>query len=223
MYKNILLYAFLDKEWFTVLVSSITASLGYILKSLWDSRVKKERLSKEEKQIDGMKAYASTYNSMEQIKQLQEVGRVFMLEVGNGGDVAKPGSTIYARGVDIFIDRKKIAKPDKGKDWNLRKFEAIKVDGDYVRMVINAKMTQGPYKFDVKKKSDCLLKRIYLEQGIKYALIYHIYSDVNSWKEYIISVSVYDNSDISILEEEENMALIENNIHTIRNNFKKYR
>jgi hypothetical protein len=214
----------LKSEWFLVLTTGCSGLFMYIAKSQYDSWKKKKEEVKEVAMIDGMKSFATVYSCMSNITSLGNVGRVFLLEVSDSGEIVKPGSKLFARGIDIFIDDWQLLEygnPEAGRDWNINKFSEVKVDDNYARMVIQAKATQQPYVFDVEKHEDCTLKSIYVEQGIVYSEIYHIYSDTNCWKEYILSISAYSKE----IKEQKGFskAVIENNIEQIRYNFKKYR
>lgn len=209
------------QEWFLAVLGSVLTFLGYVAKGFWDSRKTRRKQKKEAQVIDGMRAAATVYSCMQHIKELNGIGRVFLLEVSDSGRIPKPGNPLYARGIEVYIDKNEIIDITKGENWNKKQYGELEVDGLYLNMVIRAKESQEPYIFKVSDHPDCILKDIYQEQGIKYAEIWHIYSDVNEWKEYILSIARYDSempfgdSDIH--------SMIVNNIRQIRYNFKKYR
>lgn len=202
---------FYEQSWFTIILAGVVGVFTFIGKDLWTKRKERREKAKEVDMMVGLKSIRILYEAMEQIMQLTNVDRVLLLEVSNSGNIPKAGEKIYSRAIEVKLDDVSMRLPI------LSNYEQIRVDQAYIHMVIEAKETQDSYKFDVETHPDCLLKRIYEQEGVKYAEVYHVHSDTNKWKQFIVSVSTFNEGER--FADDQQRAIISNSIHRIRQTF----
>ena len=209
---------FTDQKWFLVVLTAIVGFLSYVARDLYDKIKGKKKKEIERTMTEGMRAISQVYQAMESLLQQTPADRVLLLEVTNSGSMPTAGEKVYSRAVEVkldkesnFLERLKI----------LANYEKILVDSQYVNMVVQAKETGEPYRFNVADHKPCLLRDIYETEGIKYSEIYHIYSDTKRWKQFILSVSTYKEN--QTYNSEKTRAIINMNVHKIRQTFDQYR
>ena len=199
-------------------LSAVLLWSGWIIKKGIDSYNTKKQKKQKEDYLSSLKAVANVYKSMSNINDLLEVNRVFLLEVSNGGHRPKPGGVIYAKSIEIKVD---FDSPNNTRDDLLAKYEKVRVDESYIRMILQAQMTEKPYTFLVDKHDPCILKSFYLSEGVKYSEIYHIYTDPTVEKMFILSISTTKENET--FKNEVTKAVIESEINHLIYNFTVYR
>lgn len=202
---------FHEESWFTILLAGFVGVLTFVAKDSWTKAWERRKEKKKSTMLLGLKSIRILYESMEQIMNLTKADRVLLLEVSNSGGIPKAGEKIYSRAIEVKLEDNSLRLPI------LNDYEKIRVDQEYISMVIEAKEKKMPYVFDVENHRGCLLKSLYEQEGIKYAEIYHIYSDTDKWRQFIVSVSTF--SDDERFDDEHQMAIISNNIHRMRQAF----
>ena len=205
-----------NEEWFLTILAGIVAFAGYYGKTWIDKRKDKLKAKKVQKMIDGLRSIATVYQCMEHLHALESVGLVYLLEISDSGELPRAGSKIYARLIDIKVDEKSF----EDRDYHLQNYGEFLVDEDYISMVLKTKESQKKVIFETDKEEPCVLKTIMLTEKVVYTEFYHVYSDTEKWKQYIVGISS------GTVPTEDNMsvaAMIDNQITQIRYNFKKYR
>lgn len=180
-----------DSAFWMQIIYSILASLllwvGWYIKHLIDKQKDKKIIKAKLEYLASLRAVANVYSSMSIINDYKEVTRVLLLEISNGGNRPKPGSVVYARVVEAKITTNEVKSFSKLKI--LKAYENLRVDESYIKMILLAQNTNEPYKFDVANHSDCMLKDIYLTEGIKYSEINHVHTDPVAEKMFIVSIA----------------------------------
>ena len=204
------------QQWFLILLSGIVGFFGYGGKVWLDKRKEKIKEAKVKLMIDGLRSVATVYSCMEQIYQLEQVGLVYLLEVSNDGDMPRAGSKIFARLIEIKTNPVEF----KDKEYYMHNYEEFLIDEQYINMVLEAKQTKKAVKFITSESKPCILKTISLAEDVTYTEYFHVYSDTEKWRQYIIGISTRQKD---VPDNHTTNAMIENNITQIRYNFKKYR
>lgn len=197
------------------IVTPIIGGFGWFFRHFYT--VIKDRVIKQKKEdyIRRLRSIASIYAAMDRLRASDEVTRVLLLEIGNGGHKPLPGSIMYGRAIEVMIDE--IGR----KAEILQSYREIKLDESYIRMVIQVQQTNQGYKFNVKEHEYCLLKDIYVTEGIKYSEIYHIYTDLKAEKTFILSIAT--DSDIEQFRKESTRGFINTEVMQIRSYFEEFR
>lgn len=202
---------------FVSVVTGFLAGVGWVIKK-WIERknlinlaIKESRAESE--YIESMRSIAHVYASMEALKESGHISRVFLLEISDGGSKPMVGNRMYAKSVEMkmddFSDRERL----------LSRYERVKLDEQYIRMVIEAQVTGDAYVFDVEKHKDCLLKSFYIDEYVKYSEIYHIHTDKKGDKMFILSVATHEDGE----RFDSVRALIDTEVMQIRSYFERYR
>lgn len=206
---------FYEQSWFTILLATIMGFAAFIGRDTWTRRAIRKLKAKDTSLIRGMKSITVLYQAMEQIKDLTPAKRVLLLEVGNSGSPPKPGEKIYARAIEVKMEDETDRLPI------LSNYEKVLIDDSYLSMVIQAKESGEPYIIDVETHKDCLLKRIYEQENVKYSEVHHLYSDHGKWKQFIVSIST--NEEGEKFDNTQYRAIISNNVHRMRQTFELIR
>ncbi len=191
---------------------------GWIIKKVIDTyNIQKEKKKKQD-YLNSLKAVANVYKAMSIINSLPEINRVFLLEVSNGGHKPRPGSIIYAKAIEIKVDSD---LPNNSREDLLYKYERVRVDENYIRMVLQAQLSEEPYKFYVDNHEHCILKDFYINEEVKYSEINHVYTDIEGEKMFILSISTTKENEY--FETETVRALINSSLDQLIYNFTVYR
>ena len=150
----------------TSIVTSVLTFLGgsgFIkLVDYFRNRTNKKYL---EKLTTNLQDLSKIFRIIERILTQSEAHRVLVLKASNGGGVPKPGS-------EMFI--KLLYAATEEEEPNIyEKYNSIKVDGQYIEMLINIQKN-GQVIENIEELPNCLLKRIYQSEGIKYAEVYFL-------------------------------------------------
>lgn len=188
--------------------------VGFLIKTLQNWLLKRKHEKRRDSFIMGMRSVAKVYASMSEIKRLTSADRVLLMEVTNGGNAPKPGSIMYARAIEA-----KAADSDK-EQWILSRYESVRIDDAYINMVLQSAHTGQCYAFYVKTHADCLLKNIYITEGVKYSELYHLYTDLERQKMFIMTIATY--VDGVSFGSASDKAIINLSVQEIREEFESY-
>lgn len=210
-------------EWLDIVLNSsvfglILAGLGWVVRKIYEEWKSKRKVRKKESYLEGLRAVAKVYNSMDLLKETDEITRVLLLEVSNGGHVPRPGSRMYVNAINVKHD-----DADVGRDI-LQRYEHVQIDDDYIKMCISVQETNRPYVINLNNalKVDAnLLESYYLSEGILYSEVYHIYTDGSDEKMFIMSISTINKGED--FQREGIRATINAEVNMIRSQFEKYR
>lgn len=207
---------FFKEQWFLILLTTAMGFFGYGGKVWLDKRKAKEKEKKVRIMIDGLRSIATVYTCMQNVYSLEGIDLVYLLEISNDGNIPRAGSKIFARLIEIKTH------PDSKKNRNyfMQTYGEFRIDEQYINMVLEAKHTQVGVEIKRDKMPACLLKNILLSESIDYVEYYHVYSDTDKWRQYIIGIATKDKT---VRHSEFTDAMIENNITQIRYNFNEYR
>jgi len=189
---------------------------GYAVKEavlfLERNRLRRNKLNLNQQ----LKAIAEVYAVMAKIEDLPSVDRILLLELTNGGHKPMPGSRMYAKA--IWVSVHDIAqRPDI-----LERYDRVLVDEEYIRMVVKTQ-SQPAVMLKVREMPECLLKSLYISEGVIYSEVYHIYTDSKASATFIVSVATYQEDSALEAQQEKLKASVLSYINTMRTDFEFYR
>lgn len=178
---------FWREEWFLILFGALVAGISPLKKKIPNPFSRKAK--RDESMMNGLKASADTYNVMDVILELPGVDSVILLQLSNGGKEPKPGRKIYTRAIEAKVGNDSTGERRKNI---LDEYKQFLVDQHYINMVIQAKESQKPYKFETQKHESCILRTIYINKKVKFAEVHHVFSDTNKWRQIILAIHTLD-------------------------------
>jgi len=199
-------------------MASFLVWVGWFIKHLLAREKEKKNLKKKIEYLNSLRAVANVYMSMSNLSDIKAIKRVFLLEISNGGDRPKPGSIVYAKAVEVKVDSE---SPKNRREQLLSKYEKIRLDENYIRIVLEAQASGEPYQFNVISHKECMLLDLYKTEAITYSEIYHVYTDPSTEKMFILSISTDLESEA--FEDDLVRAIIRTEINYLRENFVQYR
>jgi hypothetical protein len=142
---------------------------------------------------------------------------VFFIEIGNDGSIPVPGSKIYGTLIDIDLDG------NESEEYKYKvEYEKFKIDRHYIKMVIDLMENPFPYihiTSDHKGEIN-YIHNVALKHNISSLAYYHVYSDVENWRQFIIGLGTFGDHSF---KNETLMAIIETYISRIRDNMEEAR
>jgi len=195
----------------------ILTGIGWFIRRVYTDYKENRKQKKKENYLIGLRSIAKVYNAMESLQETDEITRVLLLEISNGGNCPMPGSRMYASAINVKHDDQLA-----GREL-LSKYEKVQIDDHYINMCVSIKEAGEPYKIDVNNEntSDSLLKSFYTAEGITYSEIYHVYTDGEEEKMFIISISTMNEGEL--FRRDGIRAIIRTEVNVIRSAFEKYR
>lgn len=193
---------------------AILTGIGWFIRKFYETKKARKKREKKEGVVEGLRSIAKVYNAMSNLRKCDEIERVLLLEVSNGGNTPRPGSKVYASAVNV-----KHMDSLMGKEI-LEKYERVKIDDEYINMCITVQ-AGNEYRMHVEKHHNCLLKDFYVAEGVKYSEVYHIYTDGEDEKMFILTVSTY--RDKETFKRDELRAIIRAEVMFIRMEFERLR
>lgn len=163
--------------------------------------------------IMGMRSVAKVYAAMYEIMKKTAAERILLLEVTNGGNAPKPGSIMYARAIEAQAPTSEQAQE------MIRRYESVRIDDNYINMVLQSANTHRPYCFDVDRHEDCLLRNIYITEGVRYSEVFHLFTDTERQKMFIMTIASFSNLSF---DEIKDRAQINYCVDEIRDEFASY-
>lgn len=162
--------------------------------------------------LSGLKRISSAYDLLGTLEHIPIIDRVLLIKVTNGGATPRLGSTIYASAIKATAETQ--AESRKIEEI----YAKVRVDDAYIKMCIRA--AQGEvYEFDVAKHEECILKDFYMSEDVKYAEIYHLYTDIDEDAMYIISLATKKEENILGFKRQVNRARILISLEALRRIF----
>lgn len=169
---------------------------------------------------EGLKSILRVNDLMDELRQHRHITRVVLLEISNGGDQPRPGSTMYASAVQVRRDTAEGDRDITAEKALKEKYNRVTLDDHYIRMLVQIQ-TSGIYKFNVKNSENCMLRNFYITECIKYSEIYPVYVDRDAKKMFILSIAT-DQVD-QLFENGPTRAFICTAVTTIQSLFETYR
>ena len=161
-----------------------------------------------EKLTTNLQDLSKIFRIIERILNQSGAHRVLILKASNGGGIPKPGS-------EMFI--KLLYAATEEEEPNIyEKYNSIKVDGQYVEMLINIQKN-GMVIEKVSEMPNSLLKRIYQSEEINYAEFYFLGNTATEL--YFCTVNSKNEEDFS---QPSKRVAIELGINDLRKIFDRY-
>lgn len=202
-------------------VSAVLLWAGWLIKSWLDLR--KQRKKNLPGFESGLNAIANVYRCMDHISRIDHVCQVFLIEVSNDGSRPKPGSKLYAKGIEVKMDYshapKHVEQPTR--EELLYKFEKLRCDEAYIQMCLEVSASSKRFEFIMEEQQGTLLWNVYKSRGIGFCEVHHLYTDSKADKMYILSVATFDKQ--LRFNEPEVRAIIDSSIDQIRIHFETFR
>lgn len=192
--------------------SALAVAVGWFLNDGIKQIRKKRRKQAEAKFTDQLRSVRDIYAAMNALRKRDEIDRVFLLEISNCGDKPKPGSVMYAKAVEIAIDRHRFEL--------LERYKRVRLDEAYISMLLKVKAS-GWYDFEVEHHESCMLKNYYEAEGVKFSRIFHLFTDPEDEKMFIMSVSTKQKN--QLFESTGLQSYIFTEVDVIKNTFSKFR
>jgi hypothetical protein len=192
----------------------ILTGTGWLIGRLYEAHKDRKYQVRKENVINGMRAIAKVYSSMDTLKDSQEIERVVLDEISNGGNTPMPGSRMFSNAINA-----KHTNLSLGREI-LERYDHVRIDDEFIKMCIMIQ-SGDPYKMIVKDAKECLLKDFYLNEGVKYSEVYHIFTDGIEEKMFILEISTSQPNEY--FNRDGIRAAINAEIAFIRSEFEKFR
>lgn len=205
----------MDNAILTSIITTVAGAIGWIGKVVYEIYLEKKKISNKRDYLARLRAIANVYSAMDNLKDSKDIDQVFLFEIGNGGHKPKPGSVLYARSIEVRLDDHSL------RDKLLNKYAKVRLDQNYINMLIQTQISELPYIFQTNSHPDCLLKHFYTNENIKYSEIYHVFTDMKDEKMFVLSIATH--KDNQLFEKQSLRAFINTEIMQIKNCFEEYR
>ncbi len=139
--------------------------------------------------------------------------RVLLVEVSNGGNAPRAGSRIYASAVNVKCE-------NHMSKYILERYDRVRIDDEYINMCISIQ-SGLVYKMQVNHHDPCLLKDFYTSEGVKYSEVYHIFTDGEDEKMFIMSIATFQDNEA--FEREDLRSIIRSEMSFITMEFERFR
>lgn len=134
------------------------------LHDIWNRHVG----SSPEKNI---KKLINIYDEMHRILNETEVKRLLILKAHNGGGVIKPSGNLYVSVLYEDYTHPFFSVKDQ--------YQSLAVDKDYAKMLVDI-INSKKVIMKVEDMADCVLKRLYMKEGVRSAVGYYLGQDKKS-------------------------------------------
>ena len=162
-------------------------ALGVKLFDMWlKKRAKKRELIQKDIFINNLKEIAVMNHHMTDVIEHTPVDRFLILMGHDSGNIPNPKHPYYAKAMWQKV------KNEYDDDSLTRKFDSVRVDLDYINMIIEL-MIKGCLKIEVDKMPNCFLKTVYQSEGIKYSELYFLAQEKGHKIYYCSVATVKDN------------------------------
>jgi hypothetical protein len=162
------------------------------------------------KLTNNLQDLSKIYKIMSEVIEKTSGTRVVIMKASNGGGIPKPGSEMFLR---ILYSEVKEGEDDS----NLEKYDGMKLDGDYVDMLIEMQKN-GAISRVTDQMNNSLLKRIFLADGVKYTEIYYLSNN----KSELYYCAINTTNLLEKFTEPEKRIQIELAINNLRKIFERY-
>lgn len=109
---------------------------------------------------------------MDQLREKTNIQRILILKSHNGSGVPRPGYNIKVTALYESYEA-----PFKNV---VEDYKNLTVDGKYILMLEDVKL-YGYTAFFTANMEECLLKRIYEQEGVLWSYVFYIGRDLNNW------------------------------------------
>lgn len=156
-------------QYFNSILTFLGGSLGVKALEYWVERRKSKKYDNSSTGIiEGFDDISNIYFQMDRIIETTNAERVLLFKGSNGGGLPMAGSEFYTKAIHQSTDG------DESFDL-VSRFNTVLIDGNYANMLRDI-VTSGFVRLKVSEMPDCLLKRIYIDEGVKYSEVYYLVS-----------------------------------------------
>lgn len=152
---------------------------------IFDYYLGKRRAKKEVKQrnefLASLKDISEMNSYMSDVVDNTQADRFLILMGHDSGNIPNPKHLYFAKAMWQKV------KDKKDNDSLVRRFDSVRVDFEYINMIIEL-MTKGCVKLVVDEMPDGFLKTVYKGEGIKYSEIYFLVQEKSN-KIYYCSIA----------------------------------
>lgn len=188
-----------------------------IFKYFVEKRKSKQYNEKSLNIIEGLDDISNIYSQMEKIVDSTSASRVMLFRGSNGGGLPMAGSEFYVKAIHQALL--------ENDEHNLvERYNNVLIDGHYANLLRDI-VTHGSIKIKVEEMPDCLLKRIYITEGVKYSEVHYLVSKglINRKQKFeIFYLSIAKNDNEGFVNDSDKLN-IQLGVDNIKKIFQKYR
>lgn len=157
-----------ENVWKAIVVPVTVTVLGLVSKQWLENRknVKKKKI--EFDYIEALSSIEDVINELREVViELDDIDRALFYKGSNSGGEPKPGEPYYAQliyPVTLEVDRDLILS---------KAYNRVPIDRHYYQMLREI-IINKVYEFKTEDAPDCLLKKIYVNEGVTHSLIYFL-------------------------------------------------
>lgn len=188
-----------------------------VFKYIVEKRKSKQYNEKSLNIVDGFDDISNIYSQMDKIVDSTSASRVMLFRGSNGGGLPMAGSEFYVKAIHHSFSEDDVNNL-------VERYTNVLIDGHYANLLRDI-VTHGSVKIKVEEMPDCLLKRMYLTEGIKYSEVHYLVSKglidrKIKFEIFYLSIAKNDNEGFVNDNDKLNIQLGVDNIKKI---FQKYR
>ncbi len=195
-----------------IIDSALKLAGGALGVKLLDHYILKRKAKKEIKQKDeflaSLKDISAMNSYMSDVIENTPADRFLILMGHDSGNIPNPKHPYFAKA----MWQKTKAKNDS--DSLVRRFDSIRVDFEYINMIIEL-MTKGCVKLVVDEMHDGFLKTVYKGEGITYSEIYFLAQEKSSKIYYCSIATTKDGERFNSVDDRSKIELAINHIRQI--------
>ena len=188
-----------------------------VFKYFVEKRKSKQYNEKSLNIIEGLDDISNIYSQMEKIVDSTSASRVMLFRGSNGGGLPMAGSEFYVKAIHQALL--------ENDEHNLvERYNNVLIDGHYANLLRDI-VTHGSVKIKVDEMPDCLLKRIYITEGIKHSEVHYLVSKglINRKQKFeIFYLSIAKNDNEGFVNDVDKLN-IQLGVDNIKKIFQKYR
>ena len=188
-----------------------------VFKYIVEKRKLKQYAEKSLNIVDGFDDISNIYSQMDKILETTSATRVMLFRGSNGGGLPMVGGEFYVKAIHQSLLEEEV--------HNLvERYNNVLIDGHYANLLRDI-VTHGSVKINVDEIPDCLLKKIYLTEGIKYSEVHYLVSKGlvdRKIKFEIFYLSIGKNDNEGFINDNDKLN-IEFGVNNIKKIFQKYR
>jgi len=188
-----------------------------VFKYIVEKRKLKQYAEKSLNIVDGFDDISNIYSQMDKILETTSATRVMLFRGSNGGGLPMAGGEFYVKAIHQALSE------EDGHNL-VERYNNVLIDGHYANLLRDI-VTHGSVKINVDAIPDCLLKKIYLTEGIKYSEVHYLVSKGlvdRKIKFEIFYLSIGKNDNEGFVNDNDKLN-IEFGVNNIKKIFQKYR
>lgn len=167
--------------------------------------------------VDGFDDISNIYSQMDKIVDSTSASRVMLFRGSNGGGLPMAGSEFYVKAIHQAFS-------EEITENLVERYNSVLIDGHYANLLRDI-VSNGCIKFNVEAMPDCLLKRIYQTEGVKFSEIHYLVAKglvdkKQKFEIFYVSIAKNSEGDFNNTSDKLNIQLRVDNIKKI---FQKYR